>query len=128
MNFFSYLGKSKDSEQSEEANSSILEEKQLSVVSVRKNYTSRIKKLLYADSTKESLTDNEFLPYIYYDVKLNEFLYKTGKFHEVLSKNSSFLWNWMCHFRKNYDQKAQNKSFNTYFFLLFKMNKVIFCR
>lgn len=79
MNFFSYLGKTKDSTQDELHSSSlVLEEKQLFTAKKPKYYHQRIKRLLDIDSTKEALTNNEILTYVQYDIKLNDLLYKSG--------------------------------------------------
>lgn len=79
MNFFGYLGKTKGSGQDSDLPETNLEEKQIISESRKKHYTKRIKRLLHLDSTKESLSDNELLTYVHYDIKLHDLLYKSGK-------------------------------------------------
>jgi len=79
MNFFDFLGKGKDSGKPTDSPGQLLDNTHLLTGKNQKNYSKRIKRLLSIDSTKEKLTDNEFLAYVQYDVKIHHLLYKSSK-------------------------------------------------
>jgi len=73
MNFFSFLGKSEKSEHSP----TNLDQKHL-FTETTKSYSKKLKRLFSIDSTRETLTDNELLAYVQYDIKLHDLLYKSS--------------------------------------------------
>jgi len=77
MNFFDFLGKGKESGKTADLPGQILDNTALITGTNQKNYSKRIKRLLSIDSTKDRLTDNEFLTYVQYDVKIHQLLYKS---------------------------------------------------
>jgi len=101
MNYFSFLGKG---EKKDKHPSGALPEKQLFTETPAKNYCGKIKRLFAIDSTKESLSDNELLTYIQYDIKLHDLIYKTcNNLSLTLAiKMNSLLWNWSSNLWKNY--------------------------